>query len=234
MDGIESKSIRFFLPAFADELIGREAMERLESFGEVVSGDEVAEVGSQLVVAVVVVALNRGLFDGAVHALDLAVGPGMIGFRETVVDAMQQTDPIEWMAAKAGCWSLSILWKISELDAVVGEHGMNPIRNSRDQRLQEGCGGSHVRTLDQFHESELGSAVDSHEEVELAFGGADFGQIDMEVADRIVLELLLSSLAAFDFRQPADAMPFQTAMQRRAGQMRNRSLQRIEAIIERQ
>ncbi|MEA2262597.1 MAG: hypothetical protein QOJ51_5422, partial [Acidobacteriaceae bacterium] len=73
MDGVESKSIRFFLPAFADELIGREAAESLEPFGEVVSGDEVAEVGSQLVVAVVVVALNRGLFDGAVHALDLAV-----------------------------------------------------------------------------------------------------------------------------------------------------------------
>src|SRR4051812_45491392 len=100
MDGVESKSIRFFLPAFADELRGREAMERLESFGEVVSGDEVAEVGSQLVVAVVVVALNRGLFDGAVHALDLAVGRGMIGCGETVVNAMQQTDPIEWMAAK--------------------------------------------------------------------------------------------------------------------------------------
>jgi hypothetical protein len=63
MDGVESKSIRFFLPAFADELIGREAMERLESFGEVVSGEEVAEVGSQLVVAVVVITLHRGFFD---------------------------------------------------------------------------------------------------------------------------------------------------------------------------
>ena len=60
MDGIESKSIRFCLPAFADEFVGREAMERLESFGEVVGSDEVAEVDTQLVVGVVVVALNRG------------------------------------------------------------------------------------------------------------------------------------------------------------------------------
>ena len=162
-------------------------------------------------------------FNGAVHALDLAVGPGMVRFGKSVVDAMQQAGAIEGMPAKAGGWSLSILWKISELDAVVGEHGMNPIRNSRDQRLQEGRGCSHVRALDQFDESELRSAVDSHEEVELVFRGANFRQIDMEVADRIVLELLPSSLVAFDFRQPADAMPFQTAMQRRAGQMRNGS-----------
>ncbi len=62
MDGIESKSIGFCLPAFADEFVGREAKERFESFGEVVGSDEVAEVDTQLVVGVVVVALHRGLF----------------------------------------------------------------------------------------------------------------------------------------------------------------------------
>jgi hypothetical protein len=46
MDGIESKSIGFFLPAFADEVIGCKAAESLESFGEVVSSDEVAEVNA--------------------------------------------------------------------------------------------------------------------------------------------------------------------------------------------
>ena len=135
MDGVESKSIRFFLPAFADEFVGGKAAESLESFGEVVGSDEVAEVNAQLVMAVVVVALNRGFFDGAVHTLDLAVSPGMIGFGKSMVDAMQQTDPVEGMAAKAGGWSLSILWKISELDTVVGEHGMDAIRNSGNQRL---------------------------------------------------------------------------------------------------
>ena len=42
MDGIESKSIRFFLPASADEFVGGKAAESLESFGEVVGSDEVA------------------------------------------------------------------------------------------------------------------------------------------------------------------------------------------------
>ena len=104
MDGIESKPIRFFLPASADEFVGGKAAESLESFGEVVGSDEVAEVNAQLVMAVVVVALNSGFFDGAVHALDLAVSPGMVRFGEPVVDAMPKTDPVKRMAAKAGRW----------------------------------------------------------------------------------------------------------------------------------
>src|ERR1700757_3562568 len=114
MDGIESKSIRFFLPASADEFVGSKAAES----GEVVGSEEVAEMNAQLVMAVVVVALNRGFLDGAVHTLDLAVSPGMVRFGEPVVDAMQQAGAIEGMAAKAGGWPLSILWQISELDAV--------------------------------------------------------------------------------------------------------------------
>ena len=180
MDGIESKSSWFFLPASADEFVGGKAAESLESFGEVVGSDEVAEMNAQLVMAVVVVALNSGFFDGAVHTLDLAVSPGMIGFGKSMVDAMQQAGAIEGMAAKAGGWSLSILWKISELDAVVGEHGVNAIRNCSDQRFEESRSSLHVSTLDQLHESELRNAVDSHEEVELAFRGANFRQIDTE------------------------------------------------------
>jgi len=212
----------------ADEFVSREAMERLESFGEVVGSDEVAEVDSQLVVGVVVIELNRGLFDSAVHALDLPVGPGMIGLGEAVVDAVEKTDPVKRMAVKAGRGSIAILRQIGELDAVVREHGMDAIRDSRDQRLEESCRRLHIGTLDQLHESELGSAVDGHKEIELAFGGAYLGQVDMEVADRIALELLPSRLvAAFHLRQAADAMPLQTAMQRGTGQMRDRCCSRM-------
>jgi hypothetical protein len=51
---VESKSIRFFLPASADEFVGGKAAESLESFGEVIGSDEVAEMNAQLVMAVVV------------------------------------------------------------------------------------------------------------------------------------------------------------------------------------
>ena len=47
-------------------------------------------------------------------------------------------------------------------------------------------------------------------------GGADFGDVDMEVADRVALELALYALAVFDVWQPRDAMPLKAAVERRA------------------
>jgi hypothetical protein len=61
----------------------------------------------------------------------------MVPFGKSVVDAMQEAGPIEGMPAKAGGWSLFDFWKISKLDAVVGEHGVDAIRNSRDQRCRK-------------------------------------------------------------------------------------------------
>ena len=53
----------------------------------------------------------------------------------------------------------------------------------------------------------------------------------MKVAYLIGLELLLCGLAAFDLGQPADAVPLKTTMQGRSGEMGQRRLERIEAII---
>ena len=50
-------------------------------------------------------------------------------------------------------------------------------------------------------------------EVKLPFGGLHFGDVDVEVADRVALELLLGRLVAFDIRQAADAVALQAAMQ---------------------
>jgi hypothetical protein len=133
-----------------------------------VGSDEVAEMSAQLVVVVVVVALNGGFFDGAVHALHLSVGPGMIGFREPVIDAMQATDSVERMTTKASRRSLAILRQVGELDAVIRQHGVEAVRNSRDQRFQKSHSGLHVGTFNQRHESELRGAVDGHEEIKLA------------------------------------------------------------------
>jgi hypothetical protein len=45
-------------------------------------------------------------------------------------------------------------------------------------------------------EGEFAHPIDSDEHVELAFGGLHLGDIDMEEADRIALELGLGSLLA--------------------------------------
>jgi len=74
LERIEGESFGLFCPGFADVFVGREAFKGLEPLGEVVGADEVGEVAAQLVVRVVVEALDRGILDGAVHPLDLAVG----------------------------------------------------------------------------------------------------------------------------------------------------------------
>lgn len=72
-------------------------------------------------------------------------------------------------------------------------------------------------------------------EMELAFGGAHFGQIEMEEADRIAVELLpFVGPVALHLGQTADAMAFQTTMQGGAGQLRDRCLESIQAVVERQ
>ena len=48
MDWIESEALRFFCPVFADELIGCEAFEGIESADEVVGGDEPVQVAAAI------------------------------------------------------------------------------------------------------------------------------------------------------------------------------------------
>ena len=86
------------------------------------------------------------------------------------------------------------------------------------------AGSSHICFFDQFDYGELRSSVDGHEEVELALGGPHLGQVDVEEADRIAVELLPPGLVAFHLGQTADAMAFETTVQRRSGQLRNRGL----------
>ncbi len=78
---------------------------------------------------------------------------------------------------------------------------------------------------------ELAGAVDGYEEAELAFGGLHLGDVDVEEADRIRLERLLGCLVALDFGQTRDAVALQAAVQRGSGQLRDRRLQSVEAVV---
>jgi hypothetical protein len=73
VERVKDEAVGLVGPCFAEELVGCDASQALEAFSEVVGGDEVVEVSSQLIVAVVVEALDGGILDGAVHPLDLAV-----------------------------------------------------------------------------------------------------------------------------------------------------------------
>ena len=131
------------------------------------------------------------ILDGAVHAFDLAVCPRMVGLSEAVFDAVAKASSFEGMTSQHRRGSLAVLGQIGKLNAVVSKHGVDVIRDRFDQIAKElrGClGGS---PLGKLCKSKLGSAINGHKEMELSFGALHFGDVDMEIADRIGFELLL-------------------------------------------
>ena len=84
------------------------------------------------------VALDGCVFDGPVHSLGLAVGPGMIRLRQSMFDAMLETNAIEDMRSKkAPGGSFTVLGQIREGHAIVGEDLVYFIRKSRDDVTEE-------------------------------------------------------------------------------------------------
>src|SRR5438045_9447691 len=94
MDRIENESSGLFCPGTADVFVRGKAFQDLETTGEIVSGDEVDQVGSELVVAVIVIAVDGRLFDRTVHPLDLPIGPWMMGLGQAMLDTVGSADLI--------------------------------------------------------------------------------------------------------------------------------------------
>jgi hypothetical protein len=55
---------------------------------EIIGGDEVLQVRSQLVVGCVEISFDGGVLDGAVHSFDLPVGPWVLGLCQPMVDVV--------------------------------------------------------------------------------------------------------------------------------------------------
>jgi hypothetical protein len=103
-------------------------------------------VAAQLHVGFVVVAPDRRLLEGPVHAFDLAVGPGVLGLGQAVVDVVLRTGELESMGAEGlaglqgafdvGC-RRALVAGGGEVGAVVGQDGVNLVGNRLEQRAQE-------------------------------------------------------------------------------------------------
>ena len=111
---------------------------------------------------------------------------------------------------------------------------MDLVRDGGDQAAQEVPGGAARHLLVQLDEGELGGAVDRDDEVELALRGSNLGDVEVEEADRIGLEFAFGRGFAFVLGQARDPMTLKATMQGRARQMRDRRLQSVQAIVERQ
>ena len=138
MDRIEPELIRIFCPAFANEFVRGETSQGFEALGEVVGYQEGCEMLTKLIVGLIVVAAHRCFFHGAVHALNLTVGPGMVRFGEPVLDAVFLAAHIEHMGGVPRGWAIGISWREGELNAVIGKNGVDFVGDRFDKGCQEG------------------------------------------------------------------------------------------------
>lgn len=100
MEWVDGESEGCFLPLLADELIGSEAFESFESFGEVVGHEEGLQVFLELLMGLIVEAFDGGILERPVHVLDLPVGPGMFGFGAAVFNGILLAGPGKGMDAE--------------------------------------------------------------------------------------------------------------------------------------
>ncbi|CAP57828.1 unnamed protein product (plasmid) [Gluconacetobacter diazotrophicus PA1 5] len=226
-----------------NEFIWSEAAQGLEPAGEIVGGNEVGEVLTQLVMCFVVEALDGGVLDRAVHPLDLAIRPGMSRLCQSMLDIEISTGQFKRVAPEQdtirphgldvfGC--PSIAGRIGKMRAVIGQHGMDAVGNRSGQSTQEVTGNATCRFLVQLDKSEFRGPVDRHQKIKAPHFSADFSNVDVKIADRITLELRPFWFVAFGLGQAADPMALKTTVQGRSRQMRDRRLKRIKAIIKRQ
>jgi len=202
---------------------GDEAFECFEPPAEVVGRDEVDEVAFELRVIVVVVTLDGRVLDRAVHPLDLTVGPRVLRPGGPMVDVGFGAGEFEGVGAE----QLSVRHRLSdqrhrraasarrrEVDAVVGQHGVDLVGDHFIQPPEEVASRPLLGFSMKLDERELAGPVDGDEHVESALGSTHFGEVDVEEADRVALELRLRGRLAFDLRQAADPVALQAAMQR--------------------
>jgi hypothetical protein len=91
---------------------------------------------------------------------------------------------------------------------------VNPVRHLGDQPPQElGC--FHLASLcEQLGVGIRAGPVDGDKEIALPFLRADFRDVDVEVADRVPLELLARRFLAVDIGKTADSMPLSSGAAR--------------------
>jgi hypothetical protein len=131
--------------------------------------------------------LGLTLLDRAVHAFDLAIGPGVVWLGQAVLDPVGLADHVE--PHRSGTDGVSVPGLLDELDAVVGQDRVDAAGHSIEQEFEELPCSLAICLLDQPSHCGLAGPVDGDEETEFAFGRAKFGDVDVEEPDRLAIGL---------------------------------------------
>jgi len=163
VDRIEDESLWLRSPEFADVVVKREAAQHLQAMREIICIQEVGEVAAKLIVAVIVIPLDRCVCDRVVHSFNLTFGPRMVRLCQPVFDPMSCASHIEAHGPRIG--SVSVAGLVCKLDDVVRENGVDLLRNGFEQVLKQLQRRLAVCFVDQLRNGELAGAIDGHEEM---------------------------------------------------------------------
>src|SRR3546814_14091017 len=108
----------------------------------------------------------------------------MIRLGEPVLDAALGADPPEDMRDEAVLRPLIVL---DELNAIVGQHRVDLVGNGIEESLEK-AGSDELRRLPvDPGEDQLGGPVDGYEQIGLAALEAQFGDVEVELAEPVSL-----------------------------------------------
>lgn len=123
-------------------------------------------------------ALDGCFFDRPVHPFNLIIGPRMVGFCQKVFNPVGFADHVEAHGTRPR--RIAIAGLFSELDAVIGQNGMNPVRDHTQEVFEEFPNRLPIGFPDQLCDSEFSCPVDGNEEVQLTSSGLDFCYVEMK------------------------------------------------------
>jgi hypothetical protein len=105
----------------------------------------------------------------------------MVGLGQVVPYPVGFADHVEthW----PGIDGVAVPGLIGELDAVIGENGVDPIGYGFQKMLEELSGHLSVRRCNELSDSEFGRSVNARKEIELTFSWLYLSDLDMEEPD---------------------------------------------------
>ncbi len=174
---------------------------------------------AQLIMIVVVIAFDGGVFDRPVDPLDLAVGPWMAGPGQPVFNPVGVADHVK--AHGPGIDRVSVPWLRGEPDAIIGQDRVDVIRDGFEQMFKELPGCLAVGLVYELSDRRFSGPINGCEQLQPVLGGLDLGDVHVEAPDWIALETLPLWCVPFDVRQARYAMPLQAPMQGRPCQARD-------------
>ncbi len=98
-----------------------------------------------------------------------------------MLDPVGFADHVE--TTRPGIDGVAVPGLLSELDAVIGENGVDPLKDGFQQMLEELPGRLSVSRCNELSDREFGRSVIAHREIKLTFNRPHLGNVDMEEPD---------------------------------------------------